>query len=89
MTPAEELRAAATMLREAAADSDSENWYNAESLALSLDGADVAWIALAHPGLAEPLAAWLDDAAWTWDVVRLAERRHLLAVARVINGGAS
>jgi hypothetical protein len=58
---------------------------------------DAAWIALTHPGLAEPLAVWLEDAARQYDdfakeyVADVAERVvwYALAVARVINGGAS
>lgn len=57
--------------------------------------ANAAWIALAHPGLAEPLAKWLEREA------KYAERaagrgsgflsepdREALAVARAILGGA-
>lgn len=42
---------------------------------------DTAWIALAHPGLAEPLAAWLEGVATSGTATSAA-----LAVARAING---
>jgi hypothetical protein len=57
--------------------------------------ADAAWIALAHPGLAEPLAAWLESAAkHAGKVVDPANQaiiadQDALAVARVINGTVS
>jgi hypothetical protein len=59
-------------------------------------GDDVEWIALMHPGLAEPLAVWLDAVAGGWEKsaaispggsdARFAGH-PALAVARVINGG--
>jgi hypothetical protein len=42
---------------------------------------DTAWIALAHPGLAEPLAAWLEGVANSGTATSAA-----LTVARAING---
>ena len=55
-----------------------------------------AWIALMHPGLAEPLAAWLSDSAEFLDGVTeahgtvtelaLHNTRHQLAIARIILG---
>ncbi|MEV7008251.1 hypothetical protein [Streptosporangium sp. NPDC051022] len=98
--PVEEIRAAATRLREVAADATPGPWqvgngtviglgieqtsrgsfsYTAQ-LAEVFDGTtrdeenygghdlgspegDAAWIALAHPGLAEPLAGWLEEVA--------------------------
>jgi hypothetical protein len=76
-TPAEELRAAATKLRETAANATPGPWENAENdlwiggpvwgYQVTKDGTfigeDSAWIALMHPGLAEPLAEWLDSEA--------------------------
>lgn len=32
------------------------------------EGADAAWIALASPALAEPLAGWLEEEALQWDL---------------------
>lgn len=62
--------------------------------------ADVAWIALAHPGLAEPLAAWLDTVADQYEAPKCddptgvcngCEQRddfvEAAAVARIIAGG--
>lgn len=106
-TPAEELRAAATRLRETAAEACGGPWENGDDDLLWIGGSvwgysvhkegtflagDPAWIALVHPGLAEPLAEWLETEA------HMAEKRgnsaegqtfHALKVARVINGGAS
>lgn len=58
---------------------------------------DVAWMALASPVLAEPLAAWLEDTIGAYvDFAQshgpeVAERVvwRALAVARALNGGAS
>ena len=54
--------------------------------------ANSGWIALVHPGLAEPLASWLES----WDGVDLREDgplpedfEHALRIARVLNGTAS
>ncbi|GII84562.1 hypothetical protein Ssi03_25520 [Sphaerisporangium siamense] len=65
---------------------DEENYGNRE---LGTTEGDARWMALVHPGLAEPLAAWLES----WDDVNVSEHgphlddwRHALAVARVING---
>ncbi|WP_031166029.1 hypothetical protein [Streptosporangium roseum] len=100
MTPAEELRAAATHLREAAANATPGPWEvgNGEVIGLGIEqtgrgsfsytaqlvqvlddatrdeenygghdlgstAADAAWIALASPALAEPLAALFDHYA--------------------------
>jgi hypothetical protein len=110
-TPAEELRAAATKLRETAEKATPGPWGAPEHdssvvawrvgpggfdddfdyvIDQTLDRAeDADWIALAHPGLAEPLAEWLEMEA------HMAERRglsaegntfHALKVARAING---
>lgn len=132
-TPAEELRAAAEKLREAAEIATGGPWeirpgnnVSSNVAASSINGggwmvidgggwseevdgklktvvygaalnADAAWIALAHPGLAAPLAVWLEDGAKHYERYAeshgrdIAERvvYHGIAVARVINGGAS
>jgi hypothetical protein len=57
---------------------------------------NAAWIALAHPGVAEPLATWLEAVANGWDMATKLSRSVIprghadhpgLALARVINGG--
>ncbi|MGV9779732.1 hypothetical protein [Streptosporangium sp. NPDC003464] len=131
LTPAEELRAAAVRLREAAANATPGPWGvgNGEVIGLGIEQtgpgsfaytaqlarvlddnereednygghdlgsteADAAWIAAMHPDLAEPLAAWLDEAARHADMNEHRAPRHrrdltwALAVARVILGGA-
>jgi hypothetical protein len=103
-TPAETLRAAAQGLREAAhsaipgpwaADPDElgrgyDVWQiDGPHLAFGLRRPDAEWIALTHPGLAEPLAAWLEMEAHMWDLRgNSAEGNtfHALAVARVVLG---
>lgn len=58
---------------------------------------DASWIALVHPGLAEPLAVWLEDGAKHYEAYveshgrDIAERvvYHGISVARVLNGGAA
>jgi hypothetical protein len=52
------------------------------------DGAarDAAWITLVHPGLAEPLAAWLSSIGETWVFQRQSARQQAVAIARVILG---
>lgn len=55
-------------------------------------GRDLEWIALAHPGLAEPLAAWLeswDGIDFTEDGAMLDDLQYALRIARVINGSTS
>lgn len=110
MTLAEELRAAATKLRETAATAHPAPWRpeidelgrgvdvrdgQDAHIAFGLTMADAGWLALVHPGLAEPLAAWLESAARKVDGNEyLPPRRHYdpaeaLAIARVITGGAS
>lgn len=69
--PAEVLRAAAAKVRKAKAQaSQGGPWRNDQMSVRAEDRpiamayqcyADAAWIALAHPGLAEPLAAWLEE----------------------------
>ena len=101
--PTEELRAAATKLRETASAATGGPWEDTEDL-LWIGGSiwgysipkggtfsaakDSAWIALANPSLAEPLAEWLEMEA------HMAEKQgmslegntfHALKVARTIN----
>jgi hypothetical protein len=96
---AQELTTAAAKLREIAAkvppaDDDTTSWavhfghYGASN---GLCDGDAAWITLMHPGLAEPLAALLDDTAALLvendpfgEALDLA--RFELAIARAING---
>ncbi len=112
MTPADELRAAATLLRERAAKATSGPWADLPYLGGDVyikeaDGSyrfiaqtarhddafqpdDACWIATMHPGLAEPLAAWLEVEAeiadGNSDTYPLACPESL-GVARVILGG--
>lgn len=75
MSAVNELRAAAAKLREAKEQTSSLGpWRNHQMSVHAEDRpiamayqcyADAAWIALMHPGLAEPLAAWLEEAAET------------------------
>jgi hypothetical protein len=62
-SPADELRAAATKLRETAADAASERW---DALFPDVRAPHIkatnAWIRLMSPAVAEPLAAWLESA---------------------------
>ena len=110
MTPAEELRTAATRLRETAAEATGGPWENGEDDHLWIGGSvwgysvrkkgeflngDPAWIALANPALAEPLAQLLEDQAAMYEDflprgTDIAERIvwRGLGVARVVNGGA-
>ena len=139
-TPAEELRAAATMLRETAAKATRGPWVYHPTISRHLDtegaeyawticrplcetdggpacesdcganvlktGAedceednvrieDVQWMTIAHPGIAEPLAAWLEGSAKHAAKVRDPRNQEIVAdqdalkVARVINGGQS
>ena len=90
MTPIDELRAAATKLREiASAAAPGAPWVLAEQMEdCGLGDAASAWIALASPALAEPLAEWLEMTADWWDAFGIdPETDHpALAVARAING---
>jgi hypothetical protein len=118
VTPAEELRGAATKLRETARGvthfptpwtvepAEDDQWRVmyvkgnplAGLIATTPDYGRVwlaDWIALMHPGLAEPLALLLEDQAQAYEnflggSADIAEGivRCGLAVARVINGGA-
>lgn len=72
--------------------------YGAPTVADRLDEGDASWIALVHPGLAEPLAAWLDfeagfveDSLTSGFTAEIIERRFkaALAVARALNGSQS
>lgn len=85
MTPAEELREAATKLRVTALHSIGGPWESLDGgdrlVALTESGREwayvaeepighagtAAWMALANPLLAEPLAAWLE---WAADIAR-------------------
>lgn len=107
-TPADELRAAAALLRETASRATPGPWgaeevsarvlgvlsYSASSPVASIGDpaepyvpGDAAWIALASPALAEPLARWLSFVAETWVHQRATARHQALAVARAITGG--
>jgi hypothetical protein len=48
---------------------------------------DVGWMETVHPGVAEPLAAWLEHVAEVWTFCKRSERKHALAVARALLGG--
>jgi hypothetical protein len=73
--PEQEMRAAATLLREVASGTSHIPWRASGN---SLDGpgtyvaivyqcfADATWMALTDPGLAGPLAGILEQAADTW-----------------------
>lgn len=76
MTPAEELRAAATRLRVTASrtlgsdrpwryapgkPSDSVRTESGWEIASGDDPSNLRWIALVSPAVAEPIAAWLED----------------------------
>lgn len=76
MSPVELLRAAAAELRATAAGASEGPWETGEDglvwtqkpipgdpVSGSTEPEDAAWIALMHPGLAEPLAALLDRQA--------------------------
>ena len=74
MSPVETLRAAAALLREIGAEAMDGPWETGgdglvwarrmgDPVSGSTEPEDAAWIALVHPGLAEPLADWLDDVA--------------------------
>jgi hypothetical protein len=75
-TVADELREAAARCREAGAAASPPPWRRDgmtiatgwDTAALAYNGVDAAWIALASPALAEPLAAWLEQAAHDFDV---------------------
>jgi hypothetical protein len=102
---AHELTAAAEKLRKVAAkvteaDDNPTSWavhFGHFEASNGLCDADAAWIALMHPGLAEPLAAWLEQAAEAHDgLVRTgcgdaAELIYqpAIAVAQAINGSGS
>lgn len=69
----------------------SEEWADEQSVS----DADWQWMAFAHPGLAEPLAFLLEEAAKQADMNVTRAPRHrvdvaaALAVARAINGSGS
>lgn len=47
---------------------------------------DSPWLTLAHPGLAEPLAAWLEDAARDWGYGVRRKDELAVTVARTLVG---
>jgi hypothetical protein len=81
--PAEEWRAAAAKLRETAKAATPGLWHpdadelgrgwdlrsaaNGLMLGFGFTKADATWSALMHPGLAGPLAAWLEKTATQYD----------------------
>src|SRR5688500_13604442 len=84
MTPVEELRAAAQKVREARSavkaveplvPGEIDDWtkYYGQETSHGLPSGDAPWIATMHPGLAEPIAAWLDGCA-----DEVASTRHTL-----------
>lgn len=91
-----------TLLAEVTSENDRINDvedakdYRGVDLTVGSPEADAAWIALASPVIAEPIAAWLEGAAGAYDAFTeshgpdVAERivYDALAVARAINGGA-
>lgn len=115
-TPQDELRAAARLLRETYKTAFHDRpWENTEDVLWvggptwgyritkegTLTEGDAAWITLTQPALAEPLAAWLEDAAETYEALledlpdhyqariepmARATAEHALAVARTISG---
>ncbi|WP_431897863.1 hypothetical protein [Nonomuraea sp. bgisy101] len=106
INPVEELGTAAAKLRHTAAEAHGGPWarcdvgvavisadvqlYGAPCIADRLYEPDADWITLAHPGLAEPLAAWLDDHASdhsTYDCGWDDSECPALSLAREINGG--
>jgi len=122
MTPAEEIRAAAARLREAAEGTTPGPWFvgdceiyprwilsagkvdesghpeyvvkmaRDEADEVPISDADWRWMAFAHPGVAEPLAAWLEAAADEYLTPYSTDcpaAYAALAVARAINGAAS
>jgi len=61
---AEELRAAAAKLRNAAAPAEClDEWADFYATDEDVPEADRPWIALLSPALAEPLALWLEEVA--------------------------
>lgn len=108
MTAPEELRKAAARLRDLAADASPAPWHEGVGLIRSgravaviydveAEPGDIAWIATLHPGIAQPLADWLDTVADAH--IHLDDREisafdlpgtsthPALTVARIINGG--
>jgi hypothetical protein len=112
VTAPEELRKAAARLRDLAADASTTPWMRGEGYvrkAVWTDGGlivvcdryaepgDLAWIATLHPGIAQPLADWLESVADAH--IHLDDREisafdlpgtsthPALDVARIINGG--
>jgi len=101
VSPAEEISAAAARLRETAERTARAPWSTNGMWVMGADShiahfgghlPNRDWVALVHPGLAEPLASWLES----WDGVEIREDgpmpddfRYALAVARQINRSGS
>jgi hypothetical protein len=111
VTAPEELRKAAEKLRDLAVDASTAPWMKAAEHVKAVwtddglivvrdryaEGGDLAWIATVHPGIAQPLADWLDSVADAH--IHLDDREisafdlpgtsthPALTVARIINGG--
>ncbi|MEV7013463.1 hypothetical protein [Streptosporangium sp. NPDC051022] len=104
MDAVEEIRTAATRLRETAERTSRAPWSTNGMWVMGADShiahfgghlPNRDWVALAHPGLAEPLAAWLEEVAddaekharggWGNSADEIA-CGWPLAVARLING---
>lgn len=79
-------------------DKTREAWTVKSGADLAEENRNTAqWIAMMHPGVGEPLAAWLEDMAGFLDTTRqpdgtqprlaLHNSRHALAVARALLGG--
>lgn len=97
MTPQDELRAAASIVRERAAKATPGPWLEggygnygptvhdvASTFGIETEDSDrgkgnAAWIALANPLLAEPLADWLEETAEGFEI-----EAYALTIARVI-----
>jgi putative intracellular protease/amidase len=67
-SPAAELRAAASLLRERAIAAQGEilNAHYVDEFTHQYPGPVGAYAALMHPGVGEPLADWLERQAATW-----------------------
>lgn len=77
-TAADELREAAALLRKAGSVASMPPWRRdgmavatgSGVAALAYNGVDAAWIEVASPALAEPLASWLEEyARWAKDSI--------------------
>jgi hypothetical protein len=95
------LRRAAELLISCAADADGPApWHTDGDIVIAADGDVIArtdrdragslweaeWIALMHPGIAQPIAAWLRDAAdWRSEEDDTVDE-YALVVARAVLG---